>query len=263
MKLSKNEKVILVVFLAVLVIVFGVIAFLMPEYGKIAANQTALDDAKKNRDEIYTSLSREATIDTELANAKAEADEHTKFFYDDKFTDYGIDVFAREIINEHDLEIMEFIIAPYTTYPLVLSDYFDIPVTYPIKDSADIINGTDYTEVIWTPQYDENGKLVKPENPEEYFTYLRDKTQTVGVHDITVTIKGKKSDYIELLDFIKELPRATYVMAAEIPYSGVEDIADAEGNVTSITTELTNDSEIEKTITISFFCAETIEAEKE
>lgn len=262
MKLSKNEKVILVVFLAILVIVFGVIAFLVPEYGKIATNQSALDEAKKSRDEIYASLSREATIDKELSDAKKEADEHTKYFYDDKFTSYDIDVYTRKILSENNMEVIKLSISPYTTYPLVLSDYFEIPVTYPIKDSADIINGTDYTEYVWTPQFDAQGNLVKPESPDEYFTYLRDHTQTVGVHDVTVTIKGKKSDYVKLLDFIKELPKATYVISAEIPYTGSETQTDAEGNITSVATELDDNSEIEKTITISFFCAETITIEE-
>lgn len=259
MKLSKNEKVILLVFLVILIIVFSVIVFLMPEFNKIAPNNEALDAAKAKRDGIYASLSREATIDDELEEAKKSAEDHTKYFYDDKFTNHDLDVFTREILSANDMEVVSLQIAPYTTTSLELMDYIEVPVVYPIKVSADIINGTDYTEYVWTQEYDEKGEPIKP-TPDQYFTYLRTHTQTVGVHGVTVTVKGERQDFVALFDYIKDLPMATYVAAASIPYTGKEQNVDAEGVTKIEEVELKDTSEIVQTITISFYCTETVEA---
>lgn len=248
MKLSKTEKVVLAVFLVIVIIALGVILIILPEFNKIAPNNEALDTARTSRDAVYAALSRETTIDSEIEEAKKKADEFTEYFYD-VMSSQDADILVRKFFNDNKLEILKTEIAPYTTKDLTLQYYVPTPVTFPISDEADIVNGEALT-------FDEDGNLIIQVPEGDTLATIKDNVQTVGVIDITVEFKGAKKNYLALLDYVKDLQQTTYIASADIPYTAEStSLVDEDGNEISISgTALGDNDEVKETVTVSFYC---------
>lgn len=309
MKLTSKEMAILSVFLSIAIIVAGLFLFVLPEYESIEPNKRTLQSAYDERDQVYASLGREATIDQEIRNAIDQANTIALSFYDD-MTAQEADVIIREILDETKLSTTSLSIGSFTTYTLTVTDYVSTVVTYPLKDYSgyrdETINGSDYPI-----SYDEEGNIIIPEiylktygeeqALTEYLTaLLSTQSQTVGAITANFTVSGARGDFLNFLNYVAGLEKATYISSTTVAYTGTVstgtntntntntntdadtdsegDSAEGEAGAPVVTTgpaassveqSLNNNAEITAPITMTFYCVkpmlpqETTEAETE
>lgn len=285
MKLSNKEKIILAVFLAIVIIAAGAFLIVLPEYNKIATNQSALDSAKEQREQLFQTLTRETTIDGEIETAIKNANVFSGYFYDD-MTTYEADVLVRQILADNNMKTNSLSIGDFTTSTLTVSQYVDTVVSYPLKDysgfTADL--GIDFSQ--YEIQYDENGDMIIPEELQdqvasvlkEYMNaLLSTQQQTLGSISVSMTVTGTRKDFLAFLDNVAALEKATYIPSVSVAYTGTEIVsagdlqqapADEEGAenmpVQPVTTgeiTLTDNSQVSVSITMTFYCAKALQTE--
>lgn len=69
MKISKQERILIVVFLVAAIVGVGIFVFILPNFNKIGDNNKQLASVKQQYQEILTKLEHESTIDTEISQA--------------------------------------------------------------------------------------------------------------------------------------------------------------------------------------------------
>lgn len=284
MKLSSKEMIILSVFLSIVIIVAGLFLFIMPEYDKIEPNKNNLQAAKDERDQVYAVLTREETIDQEIQDAIDQANTTSLYFYDD-MTTYEADVLVREILEATNMSTDSLSLSNFATSTLSVTDYVSAIVTYPLKDysgfKSDNIQSSDYPI-----SYDEEGKIIVPEAYlkkygeeqalTEYLTaLLSTQTQTVGSITVSFTIKGTRANFLNFLNYVADLEKATYIGGTTVAYtgnSGASAAEDEEGEASANTNTdqlLGINAEIAAPISMTFYCItpmqpqESAEAEAE
>ena len=276
MKLTNKEMAILSVFLSIVIIVAGVFLFIMPEYEKIDPNRNSLESAKTQKDQIYQSLSREATIDQEIQDAIDQANVNALYFYDD-LTTHEADVIVREILEANNLSTKTLSLNSYTTSTLTVVDYVETIVTYPLKEYSGFIDDRINAGEL-TAEYDEEGNLIIPDDfmekfedaLKEYMTaLLSTQTQTIGSITVTFEAEGRRGDFLNFLNYVADLERATHIDSTSIAYTATvsannnnnnaagngEDVALPVVNGTTSTEQTLNDnSEISASVTMTFYC---------
>lgn len=286
MKLSNKEKIILAVFLAIVIIAAGIFLIILPEYNKIETNQSALDDAKAQREQLYQTLTRETTIDSEIETAIKNANVFSGYFYDD-MTTYEADVLVRQILADNKMKADSLSIGDFTTSTLTVSQYVDAVVSYPLKDYSGYTpdTGIDFSQ--YEIRYDENGNMIIPDELKdqmaevlkEYMNILLStQQQTLGSISVSMTVKGTRGDFLNFLDNVAAMEKATYIPSVSVAYTGASSApaqqadAPAEGEEggepaeptptpAEGETELTNDSEVAVNITMTFYCAKALQTE--
>ena len=249
MKLSNKEKIILAVFLAVVIIVAGVFLIILPEYNKIEPNRNTLANVQAQRDQVNQTLLREATIDQEIQTALDKANEFSGKFYDD-LTTYQADMILRDILKETNLETDTLSITDFTTRSLTLTEYVDAVVTYPLKDYSGFVLPPAVDLSAYGITYDEEGNITVPEGftledtkdlLKEYLRLLlQTQEQTIGAISVSFNVKGTRKQYIDFLDYIASLEKATRIDTCVIMYTEAageagEDGAAPEVNGTKMT----------------------------
>lgn len=281
MKLSSKEMTILAVFLSIVIIVAGLFLFILPEYEKIEPNQKSLESAKTERDNIYASLSREATIDQEIQDAIDQANTISLYFYDD-MTTYEADVVVREILEETNMSTSSLSLGSFSTATLSVSDYVETIVSYPLKEYSGFTPGT-LSVGNFPAEYDEDGKLIIPQayidkygEEQAYTEYLTallsSQSQTIGAITVTFTVNGTRGDFLNFLNYVADLERATYINSTSVAYTGGttnnnnnntpaaegEEGEEAPAANTNTNTNsqqtLNNNSEISAPISMTFYC---------
>ncbi|MCH5199831.1 MAG: hypothetical protein J1F60_02635 [Oscillospiraceae bacterium] len=227
MKLSNKELTILSVFLAIVIMVAGTFVFILPEYEKIEPNKNTLQSAKDEKNRLYASLERENTIDQEIQDAIDQANKFALYFYED-LTTYEADVIVREILEATNMSAKSLTLSDYAASELTVTDYVETMVSYPLKDFSGydpgILNGANFPI-----EYDENGKLIVPEAYvekygdqalTEYLTAkLSTQAQTVGAITVTFTIEGTRGDFLNFLNYVADLDRATIINNTKVSYT--------------------------------------------
>lgn len=286
MKLTGKEMTILSVFLSIVIIAVGLFLFIMPAYESIEPNRQKLDAAKAERDQIYESLAREATIDQEIQDAIEQANTLSLSFYDD-LTTYEADVIVREILDATNMSTNSLMLSSYTTATLTVTDYIETVVSYPLKEYAGYAAsaaGIENSDV----QYDENGNIIIPDEFTEddlesalknyLIALLSTQTQTIGSITVNFTVSGTRGDFLKFLDYIADLERATIINSANVSYTaaaaadtnnndnnggaaegegeGAEDEAPANtaANTNNEPQQLTDSSQITSNISLTFYC---------
>lgn len=248
MKLSNKEKVILAVFLAIVIMAAGAFLLVVPEYQKIEGNQSSLDASKAQRDQLYSTLTRESTIDKELEDAAKDAEEYATYFYDD-MTTYEADALFREIIanavnkDNQNLNIKtdSLEIEDYTTTNLTVSAFIEAYVTYPLKEYSGYKESYDVDWSAYGLNYDENGNVIEDDAyraaaedmaknllKELMKLGLLTKEQTIGSITAEFDLTCTRQQYLDFLDYVHGLERATYISAAKINYT--KEVAQDENN---------------------------------
>lgn len=285
MKLSNKEKVILAVFLSIVIIVAGAFVIVVPEYNKIEGNRAELDSVKNQREQLYQTLTREATIDNELKAAADKADKFANYFYDD-MTTYEADVMFRQILEEGGLETKSLSISPFSTSTLTVSEYVQNYVSYPLKEYSGYVDdrGIDFSQ--YQLNYDDEGNIVIDEALQEAMgnkikdiakdymnTLLSATTQTLGSISASFTVECTRAEYYDFVDYIHGLERATYISGASIPYTGKNTVTenhvtvDAEGNETMERVETSKEGQLADDVVTSYsismtlFCAKELQTE--
>lgn len=290
MKLKNNEKIILAVLLAVVIIAVGVFLLILPEYNKIEPNKQSLASAQQKRDELYQTLTRENTIDSEIQTALDKANKFSENFYHDLST-YEADRILRDILEKTSTGTYGMAISDYSTVDLTLEQYIEEVVTYPLKDYSGYIEPGIIDVSAYGITYDEDGNIVVPEGftledtkdlLKEYMTImLSTQTQTIGAITLECDVKGARKDFISFLDYVAGLDKATHIDVTDVVYSetyseekpgeggAVGEIGE-EGAAPAATKKLngekmeefgaanilkaTDTSEVQSSVTITFYC---------
>lgn len=230
MKLTNKEMAILSVFLSIVIIVAGLFLFILPEYEKIDPNRQELENARAEREQIYASLARESTIDQEIQDAIDQANTLSLCFYDD-MTTYEADVVVREILEATNMKTYSLSLSSFTTSTLTVSQYIESVVTYPLKEysgyAASAAGGTDESGI----QYDEEGNIIVPDEYIEedmenalknyLIAILSTQSQTIGSISVSFSVTGTRGDFLNFLNYVADLERATIINSTSVEYTGV------------------------------------------
>ncbi len=256
MNLSKIEKAFIIILVVGGIIAAGIFLFIMPAKDDIDSAKTKLTNIQKEEENLNAELAREQTIDNEIKTAKESAEALEGSFYPD-LTTYE----ATEIVLAHlkkcKLTTLGIKADLITTRELELELYQDEPVVYDLKNYSQSARGTDEdallegqfkdgnkvytitannaTEISIT---DEAGNVVEPKNYTETMVKAHkealcksvvasDTTQTVSLLKVSLDVTGEYKDYLNFIDYIYNLERATYMNVVEIPMT--VDAAEVEG----------------------------------
>lgn len=139
MKISKQERILIVVFLVAAIIGVGIFVFILPNFNKIGDNNKQLASVKQEYQDILTKLEHESTIDTEISQAYEDGKNLADKFYND-LTEYEADEIMRKFIAKgKDITIDGLSISPFSTQALSVSVFVPSDVTYPLKDFANTV----------------------------------------------------------------------------------------------------------------------------
>ena len=139
MKISKQERILIVVFLVAAIIGVGIFVFILPNFNKISDNNKQLASVNKQYADINKQLEHESTIDNEISQAYEDGKNLADKFFND-LTEYEADEIMRKFIaNGKDITIDGLTISPFTTQALSVSVFSPTEVTYPLKDFANTV----------------------------------------------------------------------------------------------------------------------------
>lgn len=293
MNLSKIEKAIIIILVVGAIIAGGIFLFIKPAKDGIDASKTKLAAIQKEEEDLNAELSREATIDDEIKEAKKSAETLEGGFYPD-LTTYE----AVEIVHAHlaksNLTTLGIEAELLTTHDLELEIYEETPVIYDLKSYSQSARGTEgevllegefkdgdkkYTIVADTITnisiLDEEGNTIEMSKYSDTMkkaykealcklAVSTDTIQTVSVIVVTFEATGTYKDYLAFLDYIYGLDRATYMDTVEIPMTvEVEDdedkITNAEDKVIETAVACTDETEVTVPVEIMFFGVEQME----
>lgn len=275
MKISKQERTIIIIFLVVAILGVGIFMFVWPQYNSIGTNKAKLTAVKQERDELMTTLEREATIDEEIKTAYKDGKDLANGFYPDLTTYEADEVMRKFIAQQPKLKYDGLTISALSTATLDISDFTDVEVTYPLKDFANT-NVTD-DEVDTT-------KMTDAEKVEYYKTLIRTLLSTsapVTVGCVTVSFNVTTTDLKAMNDFIDELNKgvydetikssdgtpqrkATFLTSATF-YSSADALktdstpnAPAEDGTTNSTVTTTSSGEFSMAFSVNLYCIEPV-----
>lgn len=298
MNLSKIEKTFIIVLIVGIIIGVGVALFIVPANKEIKTAESRLTAIEKERDELYAELERETTIDAEIEEAQKEAEELEGAFYPDLTTYEAVEI-VQAHLKKFELETLSIDAELLTTHKLELEYYTETPVLYDLKTYSQAARGND--DALLEGQFKDGNKVytitandistVSIADAETgAVVEIKDYTdtmvaahkealvraaasnknvQTVGLTAVSFDVKGEYGKYLEFIDYIFGLERATYMPEVEIPMTyQVEDDDSEESAIIDeiealLDTELvfacTSDTVIEVPVTIYFFGVEQME----
>ena len=97
MKISKQEQILIVVFLVAAILGVGIFVFVLPNFNTIGTNNKQLADVLSESQELDVHLQHATTIDTEITDAYNEGKDLANRFFDD-LTEYEADEIMRKFI---------------------------------------------------------------------------------------------------------------------------------------------------------------------
>lgn len=246
MNLTKIEKIIIAILVVGGILAAGIFMFVKPAYDEIDKANKSLKNMQQQEDDINAKLARESTIDTEIKDAKKDAETLEGSFYPDLTTYEAVEV-ALEYLKECNLTIESIEATPLTTAELSLEYFVEEPVLYDLKSFSQSARGTD-EEALLEGQFkdgskvytitvtdvndiqitDADGNIVEAK---KYTDTMKDAYkealcrfaanskvfQTVGVTEVGFEITGKYQDYLKFVDYLFDQERATYMNETTIP----------------------------------------------
>ena len=152
MKISKQERILIIVFLVAAILGVGIFVFILPNFNKIGTNNKQLAAVQSESQALDEHLKHESTIKSEIEAAYNDAKDSANKFFDD-LTEYEADEIMRKFIEKgKNITIDGLSISPFSTQSLSVSVFAPTEVTYPLKDFANT--------VVTTPE-DEETDLTK------------------------------------------------------------------------------------------------------
>ena len=269
MKLNKVEKVIIVVIVIGLILGLGIWFFVVPSYQSIGSAQKTYDNNVKERDALYERLARLDTIDADIDAQMDTAKEYEKFFYPD-MTNYEVIEATLAYLRSKDLETHGITASGMGTRAFSLSYFAPSELSYPLKEysraARAYLDSSDEEEVLVSGQFKEGGKVytinvnsvadvsitdsegnvVEPKNYSDNMLkwykaalcrYVAGSGfgETVGAITASFTINCTNDQYMDFIDYIYSLERATTVPSVIIPMTIEPDpealYVDESGNI--------------------------------
>ena len=262
MKLSKQERILIVVFLVAAIIGVGVFVFVLPNFNMIDTNNKQLATVKKEYSDILTQLEHESTIDTEISQAYEDGKNLAETFYND-LTEYEADEIMRQFIAKgKNITVDGLTISNFTTQALSVSVFTPTEVTYPLKDFANTV----------VEQVSEQ-KDISSMSTRELVMYAKQVTATllaasdqVTVGSITVSFTAHSDKLQNLHDFVdllydgiyndkikgadgKPLSKATYLSSVDYQM---------EEKTTSTDESAAATKDFEMDLSVSFLCIQPV-----
>ena len=300
MNLGKVEKIIIAVLVIGAIIGFGIFLFVVPSYNKIEQANKKYDNLVAEQQEVYGKLERENTIDNEIKEAKDAAKKLEGSFYPD-LTTYEATEIALAYLKKCNLETNEISVTSLATSNLLLESYEDVEVEYDLKSYAAGARGID-ENALTEGQFEDGGKvytvsasnianieIIDSENniiDKSKYTDMMKKVynktlcriaaanetqQTVATIQLSFNITGKYRDYLDFLNYINSLDRATKLSDVTIPVtqsvSNDEDTKNALEDIPAFSDkiddldEICKDDTVIKDIAVNLvlFCVEPME----
>ena len=217
MKISKQERILIVVFLVAAIIGVGIFVFILPNFNKIGDNNKQLASVTKQLNDINEQLKRESSIDKDISDAYEKGKNLADKFFND-LTEYEADEIMRKFIsNGKDITIDGLTISPFSTQALSVSVFSPTEVTYPLKDFANT--------VVETPDKETDFSKLSTRELVMYAKKLQATllaaSEPVTVGSVTVAFTAHSNKLQNLHDFADKL------------YSGVYE-KDGDGKTVSI-----------------------------
>lgn len=259
MNLSKIEKAFVIILVVGIILVGGFILFVKPAYDGIDKAEKRLAGLETEKTNLYAELAREATIDDEVKEAKEAAKELEGAFYPDLTTYEAIEI-AMAHVKESGLDVLSYSASNLTTYSLNLEVFKPTEVVYDLKTYAQSARGADENALL-EGQFEDGGKIytvtalgitdvsITDENGNK--VEIKDYTekmetahkqalvqcavtnnarQVVGMMNVSFEVEGEYKKYLEFIDYIYGLDRATYMTNVVIPMSGSAESEDGSGS---------------------------------
>ncbi len=299
MNLSKIEKAFIIILVVGAIIVGGIFLFIMPAKDGIDAANSRHKTLVDEQTALNEKLAREATIDNEIKTAKEDATTLEGNFYPDLTTYEAVEI-VQAHLNKCNLTTLGIEAAQLTTADLELEILDEKPVIYDLKTYSQSARGAD-DEALLEGQFkdgdkvytitisdisnitisDENGNVIEPKDFTDTMTaaykealckyaVTTETKQMVGVTEVALEVKGLYKDYLEFIDYIYDLDRASYMPEVTFPMTytpedddteegefaaAVEDVLDVE-----VLLPVEDDTEVkELAVIIRFYSVEQME----
>lgn len=192
MRMSKQERIAIIIFSVVIVCFLGTLFFIMPAITKIQTSEANLDTARKDYKEMYDKQSSAGQLKEDIVKLYEEGGDIADMFFED-LEPYQADQEIRKFLAQlEDKVVVESLnVSEYTTYDL--SAVFTDPeeVTYPIKENA--IQGFE----------DEESIREAKELREKYKNFLSG-VETVGSITVTFDVEIEPDKVDSFIDSIND-----------------------------------------------------------
>lgn len=246
MNLTKVEKIIIAILVIGAILAAGIFFFIVPSYQKIDKANKRLDGLKTEQAQLNEKLARENTIDDEIKTAKKDAVKLEGCFYPD-LTTYEATEITQAYLKECNLETHSLSVTSLSTNVLELDYFTDVVVEYDLKNYSQSARGIDENALlegqfkdgnkVYTVScssihdieiMDDEGNVIDPAKYTDNMKKVYQKTlckvavesattQTVGAVSVSFEASCTYKDYLNFLDYINNLERATFINGAEIP----------------------------------------------
>lgn len=247
MNLTKLEKTVIIILVVGGILAAGFFFFDLPAYQGIEKANKNLDNMKAQRQQIEEQLAREATIDSEIEEAKKGAETLEGDFYPD-LTTYEATEIVLAYLKDCDMTTDGITVAPMATGNLSLAYFIPSEVIYNLKTYSQAARGTDENALLEGEFLDRNKKYsisansltdVQITDVESGETVEKSKytdamkeaykeavcryaaanaaTQTIGATTVSFTVQGTYENYLKFIDYVFDIERATHMGSVVIP----------------------------------------------
>ncbi len=278
MKLSKQERIFIIVFIVAAIIGVGFFLSVLPNFNQIEVNQKNLDTKKKELADKQQQVLRLDTIDADImAEYEAGKDLADAFYVD--LTPVDADEIIRQYIAKgKDITIEGLDISPFTTKTLGISVFTETEVTYPLKDFANTSGKDEEDEAVDFEALETREKIMYAKKLEA-LRLASSEPVTVGSINVTFDARSDKLENLHALvdilndglynEDIKDR-KATYMSAIEYELpdkSGAENKEDQQtgtenpdaGNTNVGTGDGQSHNGYKMTFSVDFYCIKPVE----
>lgn len=192
MRISKQERIAIIIFSVVIVCFLGTLFFIMPAITKIQTSEANLDTARKDYKEMYDKQSSAGQLKEDIVKLYEEGGDIADMFFED-LEPYQADQEIRKFLAQlEDKVVVESLnVSEYTTYDL--SAVFTDPeeVTYPIKENA--IQG-----------FEEEDSIREAKELREKYKNFLSGVETVGSITVTFEVEIEPDKVDSFIDSIND-----------------------------------------------------------
>lgn len=274
MKISKQERILIICFLVAAILGVGIFVFVLPNFNKIDTNNKQLASVKQQYQEIQTHLKHAETIDEEISKAYEEGKNLADTFYDD-LTEYEADEIVRQFIatfNKQEgknVTIDGLSISPFATQTLTVSVFNPTEVTYPLKEFANTVVEQPNSDVLEEISSMSTRELVMYAKKLKATMLAASDPVTVGTVAVTFTVHSDKlqnlHDFVDLLysgKYDEKLPaKATYIGSVDYQMESTDKTASGTNTADSGdsgTGTVSKDSGYSMEITVNLMCIKPV-----
>ena len=190
MKLSKQERIALMVIVAVVIIVLGVFLFIKPQFESLGVTMTNLDSKQQEYDAAVAKQATKADLRTQIEKAYEEGEHMADMFFPE-LTSYQADAATREFLAQCKSKVLveQLSVSEPGTATLGIAFPQESEITYDLKTYA--TQGT------------EDAQKIDRINRQQTILAAAGDPQTIGASTVDFTVSAISQE--ELLKFCDEV----------------------------------------------------------